>query len=126
MERSQEAEWMKVRTLHGMTAVKPGLTGIIPRLANWQAHRKLERMKVRTLHGMTAVKPGLTGTVPRFANWRDHKKLKWMKVRTLHGMTAVKPGLTGIMPVAVKLSPAQLKLAFMRRYTQSGLTDPRK
>ncbi len=41
-------------------------------------------------------------------------------------MTAVKPGLTGIMPVAVKVSPAQLKLAFMRRYTQSGLTDPRK
>ena len=45
---------------------------------------------------------------------------------TRHGMTAVNPGLTGMTPVAVKLSPPQLKLAFMRRYTQSGLTDPRK
>ena len=60
------------------------------------------------------------------ASRQAHRKLKWMKVRTLHGMTAVKPGRTGIMPVAVKVSPAQLKLAFMRRYTQSGLTDPRK
>ena len=68
----------------------------------------------------------LTGIMPSTATWRGHRKLKWMKVRTLQGMTAVKPGLTGIMPVAVNISPAQLKLAFMRRYTQSGLTDPRK
>ena len=52
-----KSKWMKVRTLLNMTAVKPGLTGIKPRVANWQANRELQRMKVRTLHGMTAAIP---------------------------------------------------------------------
>lgn len=45
---------------------------------------------------------------------------------TLQGITAVNPGLTGLVPVALNVSPAAVKVAFMRRYTQSELTDPKK
>jgi len=80
---------MKVRTLPGMTALKPGLTGTAPKLSNWRGHRKPELTKLPAHHGMTAVKPGLTGIIPRLANWPGQQKLKWTKMRTLHGMTAV-------------------------------------
>ena len=45
---------------------------------------------------------------------------------TLQGMMAVKPGLTGRVPCAVKVSPAAVKAAEVRKDTASGDSEPRK
>ena len=119
--RSQEAKIDKVACPLWHDCSASNLTGIMPRLADFQGHRKLKRMKVRTLPGMTALKPGLTGTAPKLSNWRGHRKPELTKLPAHHGMTAVKPGLTGIIPRLANW-PGQQKLKWTKMRTLHGMT----